>query len=63
MMETSIAHTLHNSHWVLHLWTEDVWSEYCGKVLDTHLVLIRMGLDLIKEPKKKKTKKNVYYTL
>lgn len=41
--------TFHDSDWVLHLRSKDIWSEYSGEVLDTHLVLDAVGLDLIKE--------------
>lgn len=47
------VHTFHNSHWVLHFGSEDIWSKYCGQVLYTHLVFDCVRLDLIKKPLKK----------
>lgn len=44
-----VLHTFHDSYRVLHLGSKDIWSKYCGEVLDAHLVLITVGLDLIKE--------------
>lgn len=45
--------TFHDSDWVLHLGSKDIWSKYSGEVLDTHLVLVAVGLDLIKESKER----------
>lgn len=42
--------TFHDSDWVLHLRSKDIWSEYSGEVLDAHFVLVAVGLDLIEEP-------------
>lgn len=44
------VHTFHNSHWVLHFGSEDIWSKYCGQVLYTHLVFVCVRLDLVKKP-------------
>lgn len=41
--------TFHDSDRVLHLGSKDIWSKHSGEVLDTHLVLIAVRLDLIKE--------------
>lgn len=51
MKSVNIVHTFHDSDWVLHLGSKDIWSKYCGKVLDAHLVLTAVRLDLIKESK------------
>lgn len=47
-------HAFHESNWVLHLGSKDIWSKYCGQVLNAHLVLVAVGLNLIKKPEKTK---------
>lgn len=41
--------TFHDGDRVLHLGSKDIWSKHSGKILDTHLVLIAVRLDLIQE--------------
>lgn len=44
-----MARTFHDGDRVLDLGSKNIWSKYCGKVLDAHFVLTGVGLDLIEE--------------
>lgn len=43
----ALSPTLHHGDWVLHSGPKDIRSEHSGQILDTHLILIGVRLNLI----------------
>lgn len=54
-MQTSSL-TLHHGHWVLHSGSKDVGSKHGGQILNTHLILIGVRLNLIQKPEQTEPK-------
>lgn len=55
--------TLHHGDWILHSGTKDIRSKHSGQVLNTHLILTGVRLDLIQKPEQRDyQKKNFLFT-